>query len=129
VPGSEVKLVVSACAAAVLGAVVGAVVGAVGSVVHQLAVGGERWPVGLAVALVLTALWGGVLGRVPVSLVTRLAGVLGWAAAVLLLSQRRSEGDLLVPANARGYTWMLAGFVLLVALAVLPARAAPAGRR
>ncbi|GAB3590733.1 hypothetical protein GCM10027446_06330 [Angustibacter peucedani] len=115
-PATLVKLV--------LAAVGGVLVAAVGSAVHQAVAGAHRWPVGLLLALGLTALWGALLGRRAVPALVRVAGVAGWTLVVLLVSPRRPEGDVLVPGNGRGYGWMLAGFALLVVLAVLPARAA-----
>lgn len=109
-------------------ALVGALVGAVGSGVHQLVGGERRWPVGLAVALALTALWGLVLGRRPGPAAVRVAGTLGWVVVVAAVSMRRPEGDVLVPGNARGYSWMLIGFAVLLATVVLPARAAAQAR-
>lgn len=108
----------------VTAAAAGALVGAVGSGIHQLATAGRRWPIGLVMALALTALFGLVLGRRRGPVAVRVAGVLGWAVVVALVSMRRAEGDVLVPGNARGYAFMLGGFAVLLAAAVLPARAA-----
>ncbi len=122
------QTVTSRAVSALVSAVVGAVVAAVGTAVHQLVVGAQRWPAGLAAALALTTLWGLLLGRRPGPAVARTAGVLGWAVVVLLVSTPRPEGDVLVPGNGRGYAWMFAGLVLLVATVVLPARRGAQGR-
>ena len=48
------------------------------------------------------------------------AAAVGWVLPVLVLSSRRPEGDLVVPATATGYAWLLGGFALAVAGVVLP---------
>jgi hypothetical protein len=52
--------------------------------------------------------------------VARGAGVLTWLAVTLAAAAQRPEGDVLVPANARGYAYLLAGFVVLVAALTAP---------
>lgn len=115
------QTVTSRVGGALVSAVLGAVVALVGTVVHQLAVGERRWPLGLLTALALTGLWGMLLGRAPWPAVVRAAGVVGWVVLVAVVASRRPEGDVLVPANGRGYGWMLGGLVTLVAPVVLAA--------
>jgi hypothetical protein len=97
--------------------VAGAVAGVLGSFVHPEEMAG--FPVGLLVALALSAgvfvTSGLLLGRRGAA-----AAAIGWVAPVLLLSSRRPEGDLVVPATTTGYLWLLGGTVLAVAGATLP---------
>lgn len=116
----------------VLAALLGALAGVLGS--FDQAVGAVvpllRLHVGLVLALLLTlAVFTGA------ALVTRhrstpVLALLGWLAAVLVLSMKRPEGDLVVPATPSGYAWLLGGSLLgAVAVVLAPrlARAADAG--
>ena len=98
---------VLACAVAVLG---GLAAGVLGSFVHAATSYGV--PVGL-----LTALGLSLTVFVAVGLATRSRGtaawaVAGWVVAVLLLTVRRPEGDLVVPGTALGYGWLLGGMLV-----------------
>ena len=73
--------------------------------------------------MTLTGLRGVFLRALGVPLLARVAAVAGWLAVALGLSGGQPGGDVLVPANARGYTWLCVGFVVLLA------RAAAAGPR
>lgn len=98
-------------------AVAGAAAGLIGSFVHPLSVLGA--PLGLLLALGLTAsvsVTGGLLLGRPAA---GAAGV-GWVATVLLLASPRAEGDLVVPATASGYLWLLGGTLLVVGCVALP---------
>ncbi len=69
---------------------------------------------GLGLAVVATA---GLAtgGRGPAA-----CAALGWVAVVFLLTTRRPEGDLVVPATLLGYTWLLGGTLVVVAAASWP---------
>jgi hypothetical protein len=92
--------------------------GLLGSFAH----GYERYgvPIGLLASL-------GLLLAVLVSagMLTRSrAGVLvaaaSWLLVVLVLSQPRPEGDLVVPGSGLGYAWLLGGMVVSAAAAFRP---------
>lgn len=111
---------------------VGAVVAVLGSVVHQWTVGSQRTPLGVVVAVALTACVAVVLRAGRVGGVNVAATAAGWLAVVFLAATRRPEGDLLIPANGRGTAWVLLGAATLAlasALAAAPARQARAARR
>lgn len=97
----------------------GAAAGLLGSFAHPLTVGvlpvGLVVAAGLTVAVVVTA---GLLADRPGAV----AAALAWMAMVLVLASRRPEGDLVVPASALGYTWLLGGTVLAIGCAALPYR-------
>jgi hypothetical protein len=100
----------------------GAGAGLLGSFVHPLSVLGA--PVGLLLALGLSAgvfVTGGLLLGRP----TAVAAALGWVAVLLLLSSPRPEGDLVVPASATGYGWLLGGSLLAACCVALPYPRAP----
>ncbi len=95
----------------------GAAAGLLGSFVHPLSVLGV--PVGLLLALGLTAgvcVTGGLLLGRPAAI----AAAVGWVAIVLLLASPRPEGDLVVPASATGYGWLLGGTLLAGCCLALP---------
>jgi len=104
-------------------ALAGLLLGAVGSFAQaiRLDVAGAELPVGLAVVLAANAavflggarLLGGRLGAA--------APALGWFVAVLLFSARRPEGDLVLPADAGSYAYLLLGTVLAGLAVGLPA--------
>lgn len=111
----------------VLAVVAGAVAGVLGSCAQQVVAGPARLPVGLLLAVGLLA---SVAVLVTAALTSPWAGAglaVGWFAVVVLAGTRRREGDLLVPADARGYGFLLAGAaVLAVAVAVSLRRSAVA---
>ena len=45
-----------------------------------------------------------------------------WLLMTLLAAGQRPEGDVHVPANVRGYAYLLAGFAVLTAVLVVPER-------
>jgi uncharacterized protein DUF6113 len=118
---------VSAARVAVLlaTAAVGAVAAVLGTYAHLVVVGGGRWPVGLLLALALTA---SVASCVRGIRLPGAAGALvaGWLVAVALAMSQRREGDLLVVQNGRGLAWLALGVVVLVGALVLPAGRRPA---
>ena len=92
--------------------------GLLGSFVHAATSSGV--PVGLMAGLGLS-----LAVFVTAGLTTRRRGpvacaVLGWTAAVLLLSVRRPEGDLVVPGTGLGYAWLLGGLVVAGAAVFWP---------
>ena len=108
-----------------LSAAVAAAAATFGTVVHQVTVGPVRghWlPLGVLLAVTLTGAVALLLRAVGVPLLARVAAVVGWLAVALGLSGGRPGGDVLIPANARGYTWLGVGFVVLLVVLVLPGR-------
>jgi uncharacterized protein DUF6113 len=108
-------------------AAAGAVAAVLGTYAHLVVVGAGRWPVGLLLALALTAsvaLWVRSLQLLPGA-----AGALvaGWLLVIVLAMSRRSEGDLLVVQNGRGLAWLGLGTVVLVVALVVPAGRRPGG--
>lgn len=99
----------------------GFLVGGLGAFVHPMhAEIGVRLPLGLLLALLCI---GGIVMSAGLLTRSRMgAGVpaLGWAGCVLLLTQPRSDGDVLIAANAVGYGYLLGGLVALGALVCLP---------
>lgn len=95
--------------------VLGALVGVYGAFYYSLSVWGV--PLGAIVAVVLNFVMCRAAGRM---MRTRLSAVLpavGWLVAVLLLSAKRSEGDLLITNTVGGYI-LLFGGSLAAAIAV-----------
>lgn len=96
----------------------GGAVGVLGSFVHPLTWFGL--PYGLLLGLVLTAALVVSAGIAARSRTGALAAFAGWLVAVGLLSVQRSEGDLVVPATALGYCWLLGGTVVAGLALALP---------
>ena len=91
--------------------VAGAVTGVAAVAVHQ------RW---WSLALVVATVAATVLA-VPPGWWSRLPFALGFAGVLGLAMTPRSEGDYLIPANARGYVLLAVGFLaFLIAVATLP---------
>ncbi|WP_426566007.1 hypothetical protein ACPPVT_05425 [Angustibacter sp. McL0619] len=113
-----------AALAALLAALVVATAALLGTVTHQLTyrVAGVRAPVGLAMAVALTALVAVLLRELRASLLTRAAAAAGWLVAIAAVLRTSPGGDVLVPANLRGYGWLLGGFLVLLVVLVLPGR-------
>jgi len=109
-----------------LALVVGAAVGLLGSYAQQYVAGSGRWPVGLLLALGLTA---AAASAVRAGLSARWgcgAAALGWFGVVTVAASRRREGDLIVPGDGRGWTFLLGGALVLGIAIALPApRTAP----
>ncbi|KQX65610.1 hypothetical protein [Angustibacter sp. Root456] len=84
-------------------------------VAHQATWTERRWPVGVAVAVGLTAAVALLLRAWGVGPVARAAGLLTWLVVTFAAALRRPEGDVLVPANARGYAFLVVGFAVLAA--------------
>ena len=102
---------------ALLAGAVGLVSGAAGTLLHQ-----EWWGFALAVvAGVATLRW------LPPGVV-RLAFATGWCLAVVRGAIQRPAGGILVPADAAGWSWLAASFVLLLA-ALLTVAGGAAARR
>lgn len=99
-------------AAAALG---GATAGLLGSYAQQYASG--SWPTGVVLGVLLAA---SVAVFVRAAVRSRWAGTasaVGWFAVVTLAAAPRHEGDLLVPGDGRGWSFLLLG-ALVQALAV-----------
>lgn len=93
--------------------VAGVIAGALGSYAQQYVVGGVRLPAGVALGLLLLAATTLV---VHLGLHSRLgctAVAVGWFAVVTMASSRRREGDVLVPGDARGWSFLLGGTAVL----------------
>lgn len=99
-------------------AALGAAVGVFSAFGHAQRVGNVTIGVPLTLAaqggLVVAA---GVLSRSRIA-----AGMpaLGWMISVLIFAQPRSEGDLVIPADAPGVSYLLVGLVVLAGLIALP---------
>lgn len=105
----------------VLALAAGAVAGVLGGYAQQQVVGGEQWPVGVALGVGLIA---GVAVLVRASSGTAwvvLPLALGWFAVVLLLASPRPEGDVIVPGDRRGWAFLLLGTVVLTVALLEPA--------
>jgi hypothetical protein len=106
----------------------GVAAGGLGSFVQ-----GYLWhglPVGLLVALALSVAVFSATGLTLGARSGALAATAGWLLAVLYLSLRRPEGDLVVPASTLGYCWLFGGTLLAgAAIAVPSALWAAAGNR
>jgi hypothetical protein len=79
-------------------------------------------PVGLAAALAATVAAVVVadgLDRLDRSGVPPVMTALGWLVAVVPLSGRRPEGDVVVPGDVEGFVWAYAGIALVVGTALV----------
>jgi hypothetical protein len=107
-------------AALLASAAAGALAALLGTYAHLVVVGTGRWPVGLLLALALTASVAlTVRGLRPVAGASG-ALVIGWLVVVAVAMSRRSEGDLLVVENGRGLAWLGLGVVVLVGALLVP---------
>ena len=77
---------------------------------------GVALPVGLVGALAVTATVLLTGARVVRSRTGAVVPALGWLVAVLVLSSGRPEGDLVLPANAGSYAFLLLGTVVVGAV-------------
>ena len=84
--------------------------GLLGSFVHATTSYGV--PVGLLAGLGLSLAVFVTAGLTTRSRAPVAGAALGWVVAVLLLSIRRPEGDLVVPGTLLGYVWLLGGTLL-----------------
>jgi hypothetical protein len=116
-------------AARVLGHLLALGAGVAAGVLGSFTFAYTRWslPVGLLVALSLCLavfLWAGLLLRSRGA-----AGVAtaGWLVTVGLMSMQRPEGDLIVPATALGYCWLLVGIMVAGCSLAVPYAAITAG--
>jgi hypothetical protein len=108
-------------------AAVGAVAAVLGTYAHLVVVGAARWPVGLLLALALTAAVALCVRALRPPAGATGAFVVGWLVAIAFAVSRRSEGDLLIVQNGRGLAWLGLGVVVLVAALVVPAGGRPDG--
>lgn len=115
---------------ALLAALLGLAAGTVGTVAHsvQLSVLGLPLPVGLLLALALTAVVQAGLVAAGPTRATAVGGVLGWAAAAYAGLATGPGGDYLVgrPLAGVGAAWLLGGPVVLAVTTVLVRRLVPA---
>ena len=66
---------------------------------------------------------GGLVVAAGVLMSSRIAAgmpALGWMISVLIFAQPRSEGDLVIPADGPGVSYLVAGLVVLAGLIALP---------
>lgn len=91
-----------------------------GVVAHQATWGERRWPVGVVLAVALTASAAALLRACGIALVARVVGILVWLAVTFGAAAQRPEGDVLVPGNTRGYAFIVGGFVVLAAVLTAP---------
>jgi hypothetical protein len=112
---------VARAAALLAYAATGAVSALLGTYAHLLVVGSGRWPVGLLLALALTA--SVALTVRALQPVSGAAGALvaGWLVVVALAMSRRGEGDLLLVENGRGLAWLGLGVTVLIGALLIPA--------
>lgn len=103
-----------------LAGVCGAVVAVLGTYAHLVVVGSGRWPIGLVLALALTASAGRLAGALPLPTGGPPAVVVGWLAVVLVASTTWPQGHPVILGNLRGWAWLVLGFVVLLATAVVP---------
>lgn len=112
-----------------LALIAGTVVGVLGSYAQQYVLGSARVPAGAVLGVLLLA---AAAVAVHLGLSARLGGAalaLGWFVAVTLASSRRREGDVLVPSDTRGWSFLLGGVLVLGVAVALPLWRAPAGAR
>lgn len=112
-----------------LALIAGTVVGVLGSYAQQYVLGSARVPAGAALGVLLLA---AAAVAVHLGLSARLGGAalaLGWFVAVTLASSRRREGDVLVPSDTRGWSFLLGGVLVLGVAVALPLWRAPTGAR
>jgi len=113
-----------------LALVVGAAAGLLGSYAQQYVAGSGRWPVGVLLALVLTAAAAAAVRTGRSARWGCMAAALGWFAVVTVAASQRREGDLIVPGDAKGWAFLLGGALVLGVAIALPApRTAPAAAR
>ena len=85
-------------------------------------------PVGLLVALCLCLVVFVASGLLLSSRAAAVVATGGWLVSVGVLSMKRPEGDLIVPATALGYSWLLVGTLVAGLSLVVPYRAMSADR-
>lgn len=110
---------VAAAGRLLMALLLGGTVGLLGTVAHR-----SEWadlPVGLVLALVLTAS-AAVLCRAWTGVGALLACGAGWLVVVQVLAAAGPGGDVLVPADVRGYLWTYGGLLPFVIVAFLPRR-------
>ena len=100
-----------------MAAALGLLVGGAGSFVQHADLG--EVPVGLIGALAATVLAVVAADRLDRSGVPPVVAALGWLVAVLPLSGRRPEGDVVVPGDVAGFVWAYAGIALVVGTALV----------
>lgn len=89
-------------------------------VAHQATWGPGGWPVGVVLAVALTGAVALLLRAWGVGLAARAVGLLTWLGVTFVAAAQRPEGDVLVPGNARGYAFLVAGFAVLAAAFTVP---------
>ncbi|MBO2454587.1 hypothetical protein J4573_46390 [Actinomadura barringtoniae] len=124
-PNPRVEAFVGGAAYGAL-ALLGAVVGLIGSFAQDWTVGSSSIPVA-AVALVVVNF--GLVRLAGFGMGGRMGAViplLTWTAVVFLMSQRRPEGDLVVPGTTPGYVYLIGGLVAgVIAVALVPVKRQP----
>lgn len=125
VPNPRVEAFVGGAAYGAL-ALLGALVGLIGSFAQDWTVGSSSIPVA---ACALVAVNFGLMRLAGWGMGGRLGAViplLTWTAVVFLMSQRRPEGDLVVPGTTPGYVYLIGGLVAgVIAVALVPVRRQP----
>ena len=109
-----------------LALVLGAAAGLLGSYAQQYVVGSARWPVGVLLALGLTAATAAAVRTSRTERWACVAAAVGWFAVVAAAASRRREGDLIVPGDGRGWAFLLGGALVLGIVIALPAPRAQA---
>ncbi|SDQ45823.1 DUF6113 family protein [Thermostaphylospora chromogena] len=118
---AEATLVLTWATYAVLG-VLGLVLGVAGAFQHAIYLGVDTPVAAIGwMALLFAALYG--MGRLMRSKLGALVPGVGWILVSMLLSGQRSEGDLVIAANAAGYLYLYGGFAAVVlAVMLVPSR-------
>ncbi|RKS72421.1 hypothetical protein CLV35_2665 [Motilibacter peucedani] len=113
----------------VLALLLGLLVGAVGSFAQEVRAG--RVPAGLLLALLASAVAVALASALGTSRLLPVAATVGWLVAVVPLSGRRPEGDLVVSGDTTGYVWAYGGMALVACtcLACIALAASREGRR
>jgi Family of unknown function (DUF6113) len=94
----------------------GVLVGVVGTVVHR------QWAPWILLVALLTVAVAGVMVRAWVSTLGLVPYGIGWLVAVQVLATTGPGGDVLMPAQAVSYAWMIAGMVMIAVAAFAPHR-------
>lgn len=102
--------------------VAGAGVGVVGAFLQgrSVEIGGVGLPVGILLALCATVAVFVLAGAAVGNRLGVVGPGIGWVVAVLMLATRRPEGDLVLPATATGYAYLLGGAIAVGLVVAFP---------
>jgi hypothetical protein len=101
--------------------VLGALVGVGGAFLHLRSVpAGIEWPVGLVFGLLCAGALGAAGGMYVRSRAGAAFPAVGWTIAVVVLTQPRPEGDVVVGGGGPAFGFMLGGLITQGVVVVLP---------